>query len=103
MFLWYDSLLVIQSFLSKELLDFSCNNSFHTFNTLSQICTFSIKPLQGLFQFFPLVIFTMYPFRASLHLHELVNCRWAEEVTEQLHTLQQCAPSSSPEDHCKDK
>nr|CAD7438555.1 unnamed protein product [Timema bartmani] len=26
--------------------------------------------------------------RASLHLHELVNCRWAEEVTQQLDTLQ---------------
>ena len=25
---------------------------------------------------------------ASLHLHELVNCRWAEEVTQQLDTLQ---------------
>nr|CAD7198930.1 unnamed protein product [Timema douglasi] len=26
--------------------------------------------------------------RASLHLNELVNCRWAEEVTQQLDTLQ---------------
>ncbi|KFM80294.1 E3 ubiquitin-protein ligase TRIM37, partial [Stegodyphus mimosarum] len=26
--------------------------------------------------------------RASLHMHELVNCRWAEEVTQQLDTLQ---------------
>lgn len=26
--------------------------------------------------------------RASLHLHELVNCRWAEEVTQRLDTLQ---------------
>jgi len=26
--------------------------------------------------------------QASLHLHELVNCRWAEEVTQQLDTLQ---------------
>lgn len=26
--------------------------------------------------------------RASLHLHELVNCRWVEEVTQQLDTLQ---------------
>lgn len=25
--------------------------------------------------------------RATLHLHELVNCRWAEEVTQQLDTL----------------
>lgn len=26
--------------------------------------------------------------RASLHLHELVNCRWVEEVTQQLDSLQ---------------
>lgn len=26
--------------------------------------------------------------RASLHLHELVNCRWVEDVTQQLDTLQ---------------
>jgi len=30
--------------------------------------------------------------RASLHLHELVNCRWAEEVTQQLDSLQQSQP-----------
>nr|KAI8728450.1 E3 ubiquitin-protein ligase TRIM37-like [Biomphalaria glabrata] len=30
--------------------------------------------------------------RASLLLHELVNCRWAEEVTQQLDTLQQSSP-----------
>ncbi|BFZ18623.1 hypothetical protein BsWGS_21662 [Bradybaena similaris] len=30
--------------------------------------------------------------RASLHIHELVNCRWAEEVTQQLDTLQHSAP-----------
>ncbi|XP_063359944.1 uncharacterized protein LOC134649160 [Cydia amplana] len=27
--------------------------------------------------------------RASLHLHELVNCRWVEEVTQQIETMQQ--------------
>lgn len=32
--------------------------------------------------------------RASLHLHELVNCRWVEEVTQQLDTLQ--AANTSP-------
>ncbi|XP_014663122.1 PREDICTED: E3 ubiquitin-protein ligase TRIM37-like [Priapulus caudatus] len=32
--------------------------------------------------------------RASLHLHELVNCRWAEEVTQQLDTLQSNAGKS---------
>ncbi|GFO08938.1 E3 ubiquitin-protein ligase trim37 [Plakobranchus ocellatus] len=32
--------------------------------------------------------------RASLQIHELVNCRWAEEVTQQLDTLQQTVPSS---------
>ena len=26
--------------------------------------------------------------RAALHLHELVNCRWVEEVTQQLDNLQ---------------
>ncbi|KAG1714255.1 E3 ubiquitin-protein ligase TRIM37 [Nymphon striatum] len=30
--------------------------------------------------------------RASLHLHELVNCRWVEEVTQQLDTLQMTGP-----------
>lgn len=32
--------------------------------------------------------------RASLHIHELVNCRWAEEVTQQLDTLQHSTPAS---------
>ena len=27
--------------------------------------------------------------RASLHIHELVNCRWVEEVTQQLDTLKE--------------
>lgn len=31
--------------------------------------------------------------RASLHLHELVNCRWVEEVTQQLDSLQLGAAS----------
>ena len=29
--------------------------------------------------------------RASLQLSELVNCRWAEEITQRLDTLQQCS------------
>ncbi|XP_018568183.1 E3 ubiquitin-protein ligase TRIM37-like [Anoplophora glabripennis] len=33
--------------------------------------------------------------RASLHLHELVNCRWVEEVTQQLDTLQVVSLSSN--------
>ncbi|XP_045474703.1 uncharacterized protein LOC123680709 isoform X2 [Harmonia axyridis] len=33
--------------------------------------------------------------RASLHLHELVNCRWVEEVTQQLDTLQAVSLNSS--------
>ncbi|XP_013393749.1 E3 ubiquitin-protein ligase TRIM37 [Lingula anatina] len=41
--------------------------------------------------------------RASLHLHELVNCRWAEEVTNQLDTLQLCTLPSRTEDSDKDK
>lgn len=54
--------------------------------------------------------------RASLHIHELVNCRWVEEVTQQLDTLKEgCGggaggggayggrPGDSPEakDRCK--
>ncbi|XP_022250370.1 E3 ubiquitin-protein ligase TRIM37-like [Limulus polyphemus] len=31
--------------------------------------------------------------RASLHIHELVNCRWVEDVTQQLDTLQLVGPS----------
>ncbi|KAK0091622.1 hypothetical protein PV326_002949 [Microctonus aethiopoides] len=38
--------------------------------------------------------------RASLHLHELVNCRWVEEVTQQLDTLQ--AIGSVNSSHCDD-
>ncbi|KAJ8312899.1 hypothetical protein KUTeg_010272 [Tegillarca granosa] len=40
--------------------------------------------------------------RASLHLHELVNCRWAEEVTQQLDTLKECAPQPKTDDGKKD-
>ncbi|EFN83733.1 uncharacterized protein LOC105183913 isoform X1 [Harpegnathos saltator] len=36
--------------------------------------------------------------RASLHLHELVNCRWVEEVTQQLDTLQAVGLSNSRHD-----
>ncbi|XP_012275066.1 uncharacterized protein LOC105696857 isoform X2 [Orussus abietinus] len=36
--------------------------------------------------------------RASLHLHELVNCRWVEEVTQQLDTLQAVGVSNSRQD-----
>lgn len=31
--------------------------------------------------------------RAPLHITELVNCRWAEEITQRLDTLQQCNSS----------
>ncbi|XP_071178420.1 E3 ubiquitin-protein ligase TRIM37-like isoform X1 [Mytilus edulis] len=42
--------------------------------------------------------------RASLHIHELVNCRWAEEVTNQLDSLKESAPSpSKKEEPEKDK
>lgn len=40
--------------------------------------------------------------RAPLQLRELVNCRWAEEVTQQLDTLQLCSLSKH-EDNDKDK
>ncbi|XP_050304969.1 E3 ubiquitin-protein ligase TRIM37-like isoform X2 [Anthonomus grandis grandis] len=36
--------------------------------------------------------------RASLHLHELVNCRWVEEVTQQLDTLQAVTLNTSRSD-----
>ncbi|XP_021918707.1 uncharacterized protein LOC110829364 isoform X2 [Zootermopsis nevadensis] len=38
--------------------------------------------------------------RASLHLHELVNCRWVEEVTQQLDTLQAVGLTSIRVDDC---
>ncbi|KAK7790087.1 hypothetical protein R5R35_012202 [Gryllus longicercus] len=42
--------------------------------------------------------------RASLHLHELVNCRWVEEVTQQLDTLQAVGLNSSrSEDNERDR
>ncbi|KAK8739176.1 hypothetical protein OTU49_003513 [Cherax quadricarinatus] len=41
--------------------------------------------------------------RANLHLHELVNCRWVEEVTQQLDTLQQAGVRPPPPDTDKDK
>ncbi|XP_060082540.1 E3 ubiquitin-protein ligase TRIM37-like isoform X1 [Ylistrum balloti] len=40
--------------------------------------------------------------RASLHTHELVNCRWAEEVTQKLDTLKECAPVVKKEEGDKD-
>lgn len=33
--------------------------------------------------------------RANLHLHELVNCRWVEEVTQQLDSLQAAGVNGS--------
>lgn len=42
--------------------------------------------------------------RASLHLHELVNCRWVEEVTQQLDTLQAvCISNFRHEDSSRDR
>ncbi|XP_014246430.1 E3 ubiquitin-protein ligase TRIM37-like isoform X2 [Cimex lectularius] len=38
--------------------------------------------------------------RASLHLHELVNCRWVEDVTQQLDTLQAAGSNSARGDSC---
>lgn len=39
---------------------------------------------------------------APLQLRELVNCRWAEEVTQQLDTLQLCSLTKHEENE-KDK
>ena len=33
-------------------------------------------------------------YRASLHIHELVKCRWVEEVTQQLDTLKESGTAS---------
>lgn len=41
--------------------------------------------------------------RASLHLHELVNCRWVEEVTQQLDTLQMVGTTTKADDLDKDR
>ncbi|KAK6629901.1 hypothetical protein RUM43_003722 [Polyplax serrata] len=44
--------------------------------------------------------------RATLHLHEVVNCRWVEEVTQQLDSLQASSGSSprvDDDDHNKDR
>ncbi|XP_038054769.1 E3 ubiquitin-protein ligase TRIM37-like isoform X2 [Patiria miniata] len=41
--------------------------------------------------------------RAPLQLHDLVNCRWAEEVTNQLDTLQLCTPHTRPDEQDRDK
>lgn len=41
--------------------------------------------------------------RASLHLHELVNCRWVEEVTQQLDTLQAAAGGTREEPQDRDR
>jgi len=40
--------------------------------------------------------------RAGLHMHELVNCRWVEEVTQQLDTLQLQSPGRLSETPHKD-
>ncbi|XP_072943962.1 uncharacterized protein [Epargyreus clarus] len=39
--------------------------------------------------------------RASLHLHELVNCRWVEEVTQQIETMQ--TTSANQRDNLRDR
>ncbi|XP_031553349.1 E3 ubiquitin-protein ligase TRIM37-like isoform X1 [Actinia tenebrosa] len=41
--------------------------------------------------------------RASLHLHELIHCRWVEEVTQQLDSLQLTAPAKGRDDTDKDR
>ncbi|KAF7995109.1 hypothetical protein HCN44_004581 [Aphidius gifuensis] len=41
--------------------------------------------------------------RASLHLHELVNCRWVEEVTQQLDTLQATGLTNIRIDETRDR
>ncbi|XP_048522500.1 uncharacterized protein LOC109541314 isoform X5 [Dendroctonus ponderosae] len=41
--------------------------------------------------------------RASLHLHELVNCRWVEEVTQQLDTLQAVSLNGNRDENDRDK
>lgn len=51
---------------------------------------------------FTLVAMLLLIFRAPLQLRELVNCRWAEEVTQQLDTLQLCSLTKH-EDNDKDK
>ncbi|CAG4907931.1 unnamed protein product [Colias eurytheme] len=37
--------------------------------------------------------------RAALHLHELVNCRWVEEVTQQIETMQQTNSATQRESY----
>lgn len=37
--------------------------------------------------------------RASLHIHELVNCRWVEEVTQQLDTLKEVGSGGGGNDN----
>uniref|UniRef100_A0A670YT71 Tripartite motif containing 37 n=1 Tax=Pseudonaja textilis TaxID=8673 RepID=A0A670YT71_PSETE len=46
--------------------------------------------------------FYFFPVKTPLQLRELVNCRWAEEVTQQLDTLQLCNLSKHEENE-KDK
>ncbi|XP_026472335.1 E3 ubiquitin-protein ligase TRIM37-like isoform X2 [Ctenocephalides felis] len=41
--------------------------------------------------------------RASLHLHELVNCRWVEEVTQQIETIQAVNSNSTRDDSDRDR
>lgn len=41
--------------------------------------------------------------RASLHLHELVHCRWVEEVTQQLDSLQLTGPPKTKDEADKDR
>ncbi|KAL1140618.1 hypothetical protein AAG570_000548 [Ranatra chinensis] len=41
--------------------------------------------------------------RASLHLHELVNCRWVEDVTHQLDTLQAAGSHARHDENERDR
>lgn len=65
---------------------------------VQQVCPFFLRAE------FIVCINMMSPsiFRAPLQLRELVNCRWAEEVTQQLDTLQLCSLTKH-EDNDKDK
>ena len=47
---------------------------------------------------FVMLVAHIFLCRAPLHINELVNCRWAEEVTQQLDLLQHTVPPKDSTD-----
>ena len=63
-----------------QIVDFApCIFEFYSLLVLTSFTPYNFLSLENFF----ILPFPVY--RASLHLHELVHCRWVEEVTQVWH------------------